>query len=76
MASIHRRKATSGGKAAKPRLPAKSISRHDDRFKFDGLDWIDQSIVQLADENRRLEILAENLRADIVRMVTRQYSQH
>ena len=76
MASIYRRKAATGVKAEEPLLPAKRISRHDELYKFDRLDWVYLSIGRLTDENRRLEILAESLRADIVRLVTRRYAQH
>ena len=76
MASIYRRKTATGVKAEEPLLPAKRISRHDELYKFDRLDWVYLSIGRLTDENRRLEILAESLRADIVRLVTRRYAQH
>ena len=76
MASIYRRKAATGVKAEESLLPAKRISRHDELYKFDRLDWVYLSIGRLTDENRRLEILAESLRADIVRLVTRRYAQH
>jgi hypothetical protein len=76
MASMYRRKIAAGVKAKEPLVLEKSISRHHRRSKFDGLAVTDLNIGRLADENRRLEILAQNLRADIVRLVTGRYTQH
>lgn len=64
------------GDALSDRKRAQITCPHDGQDSFKGAKRIARTIEQIADENRRLNTLAEKLRADIARLAAWRHSVH